>query len=77
MNRFQIPKTEERTEKYHKLERILGEATTTKTLDAAVQICLNLKQNSSQFSPRELGLFVPNEYIAKFLVNEVQATNEG
>jgi hypothetical protein len=63
--KFSIPKTPEREAMYSSVERMLGEETLSKTIDAAFRIVIGLKARIRKFRIDDLD-FIPSEYRAKF-----------
>lgn len=68
--KFSIPKTHEREVMYSSVERMLGEETLSKTIDAAFRIVIGLKAHIRKFRIDDLD-FVPSEYRAKFFESAI------
>ena len=68
--KFTFPKTPEREANYHALERLMGEATLSKTFDILTESMLRLRENAKKFRFEDLELFLPADKVANFYKRE-------
>jgi hypothetical protein len=68
MKRTSLELPKERERMLHDVQQILGENTTSKSLDIALRIVLNLYDNSDNLARAQLIKIVPEKYAAKFIL---------
>ncbi len=66
MNSIRIILNDTRSKNYLELKGILGEKTTSKAMDAAVEIVLALYKDSNDMTKNQINKWIPKKYIGKF-----------
>lgn len=67
---FGMKMTDLRYDKFRAVQRILGEATQSRTLDASLDIVINLYAQSDMLSRAQLIQILPGKYVARFMIKD-------